>query len=322
MLTFEESKVFEYYSSVFKRLEKQDGGYYPSRHDPIALSETASHFNISEAEASRIFSEFSKHAADLEREKVKKLPPAARKNFFKQRAHDIFCNNKDLPFYKIEGDPSDELSDPLEILSDTYQNMIEEVSEAGWTIPLTIDIKRFQELKQCIDHNSLLDNFFVQYYSGREFRQLYRKTRDILRPGAQQQTFTECYEAYNDGKYTICRTALISVLEGLISAFNDDPKDVRVMKVCHKKAGEERTAGNNIRSICWSSMYQFVKKLYEKSDFSQSEPSTMNRHWIEHGRTDRVDDGVDCLKLFNAISTMALIQKISDSNPQIKEKES
>ena len=29
MLTFEESKVFEYYSSVFKRLEKQDGGYYP-----------------------------------------------------------------------------------------------------------------------------------------------------------------------------------------------------------------------------------------------------------------------------------------------------
>ena len=60
MLTFEESKVFEYSSSVFKRLEKQDGGYYPSRHDPIALSETASHFNISEAEASRIFSEFSK----------------------------------------------------------------------------------------------------------------------------------------------------------------------------------------------------------------------------------------------------------------------
>lgn len=315
MLTFEDSEVFEYYSNVFKRLEKQDGGYYPSRHDPIALSETASHFNISETEASRIFSEFSKHAADLEMQKIKKLPPAARKKFFEQRAHDIFCNNKDLPFYKTEGKPSDELADPLEILSDTYQNMVEKVSEAGWTIPLTIDIRRFQDLTQRVDRNSDLDDFFVRYYSGREFRQLYRKTRNILRVGAQQQTFIECYEAYNNGNYTICRTALISVLEGLISAFNDDPRDIRVMKVCNKKAGEERFAGNNIRSVCWASMYQFVKKFYEKSDFSQSEPSVMNRHWIEHGRTDRVDNGVDCLKLFNAISTMAFIQRISDETP-------
>lgn len=100
MLTFEESKVFEYYSSVFKRLEKQDGGYYPSRHDPIALSETASHFNISEAEASRIFSEFSKHAADLEMEKVKKLPPAARKNFLSKELMIFFATTRIFHFIK------------------------------------------------------------------------------------------------------------------------------------------------------------------------------------------------------------------------------
>lgn len=314
MITFEDSKVFEYYSNVFKRLEKQDNGYHPLRHDPIALSETASHFNISEAEVSRIFDEFSKHAADLEMKKIRKLSPTAQKNFLKQKAHDILCNNKDLPFYKTEGEPSNDFADSLNIFSDTYQNMIEKISEAGWTIPLTIDIKRFQNLTQYINCNSDLDDFFVQYYSGREFRQLYRKTQKILRAGAQQQTFIECYEAYNNGNYTICRTALISVLEGLISAFNEDPKDIRVMKVCNKKIEEERIAGKNIRSICWASMYQFVKKFYEKSDFSQPEPSVMNRHWIEHGRTDRVDNGVDCLKLFNAISTMTFIQMISNEN--------
>ncbi len=308
MAKIEESEVFEYYVNVFKKLEEQDGAYYPSKHDPVALSDTASHFSISEAEASRIFDEFSKHAADVEMERIKKLPLPARRKFMRQRAHDILCNNHDLPFYKLEGEPSEELSDPLAVLQSEYQSLVEAVACNGWTIPLNIDIRRFDELKRCVSSDEQINQFFVKYYEGRELRYIYRKSRSELPEGAQRQTFDECFESYQAGKYTICRTALTTVLEGMISEFNNDPRDVRVMHVCDAQAKREQADGKNIKSMCWLSMYAFTKKFYEKSDFSQQEPEIMNRHWIEHGRTERIDDGTDCLKLFNAISTMTHIK--------------
>ena len=82
MATIEESKIYEYYLKVFEDLETQDGGYFPSKHDSIALSKTATHFSISESEASRIFDEFSKKAADLEMEKVKNFHRQPEKDFF------------------------------------------------------------------------------------------------------------------------------------------------------------------------------------------------------------------------------------------------
>ena len=125
-----------------------------------------------------------KKAADLEMEKVKKLPPAARKRFFQQRAHDIFCNNRDLPFYKYEGEPSDELVNPLDILTEQYQSLIETVAGSGWTIPLNIDIRRFDELKNHIGSDENINSFYKNYYSGRELRYIYRQAKKMLPAGA------------------------------------------------------------------------------------------------------------------------------------------
>ena len=97
MPKLEEGKVYEYYCGVFDRLKKQDGAYYPSKHDPIALSETANHFNISKEDASRIFDEFDKHAVDLEMEKVKKLSPALRKHFYEKPVEDALIMWKREP---------------------------------------------------------------------------------------------------------------------------------------------------------------------------------------------------------------------------------
>lgn len=304
MATIEESRVFEFYSNVFKELQQQDGGYYPSKHDPLALARTCAQFNISEDEANRIFDDFSKQAADLEIQRVKAMPEKYRKSFFKQRAHDLLCNNRDLPFYKIEGEPSGELKDPLDILNDEYRLMIETVALKGWTIPLNIDIKSFSQLQEEIKADTI-DSFFKKFYDGREFRYMCRKTKPHLLNDTQKTIFDECVLAYNSGSFNVCRTSLISILESMISKRNPRVDDVRVMHVCDAQAKEEKEKGNIIKSLCWLSVYQFTSVLYKKSNFALKEPQEMNRHWIEHGRTDRTDDGTDCLKLFNAISTLA-----------------
>lgn len=311
MATVEESAVFEYCQGVFRKLDERDGGYYPSRHDKPAFSQTAEHFSISEAEVDRIFNEYSKQAADIEMEKIKRMPPALRKKVMEQRAKDIFRNNRDLPYYKLEGPPSEELTDALDILSDEYRVLVETIAQSGWTLPLSIDIRRFEELKKLVGDDVAIESYFVDYYNGRELKLMCRKINRVLEGTAQQAIFTECIAAFEKGMYAVSLTTLLTVLEGFISVFGDNPQDIRVMRVCKFHADDEMQKKNNIKSLCWLSMYEYTKILYQTSDFSQPEPSTrtINRHWIQHGRTGKSAERIDCLRVFNALSTLASIKR-------------
>ncbi len=314
MATIEESAVFEFCQKLFRDMEERDGGYFPSRHDKPAISQTAEHFSIRESEVDRIFNEYSKQAADVEMEKIMKMPPALRKRVMEQRAKDIFRNNRDLPYYKLEGPPSKELADPLDILSDEYRTLVEAIAQSGWTIPLSIDIKQFEELKRLVGNDAALGSYFANYYSGRGLKLMCRKIKGVLEGGSQQTIFAECVTAFEQGMFAVCLTTLLTVLEGFISEFGDDPQDIRVMRICKFHADDEMQKKNNIKSLCWLSMYEYTKILYQKSDFSQPEPNIINRHWIQHGRTGKSAERTDCLRIFNALATLTSIKQFRYEN--------
>lgn len=313
MATIDEAKVFEYYQGVFDELETQDGGYYPSKHDPVALKKTAEHFNIDTSEASRIFDEYTKHTAELEMRELNRLPKAIRKKEMEKRIHNIICSNRDLPFFLSEGVPSENPLNPLDVLTNTYQNFIEIVADAGWTIPLDIDIRNFSDLSDSISGEADIDAFFSKYYTPAKIKLLKRRISRSISNQAQKCAFEESISAFEQEQYQICRLGLIPILEGLISLYNPNANDVRVMHVCDAQSKEARAKGKNIKALCWLSIYRFTKKFYEKSEFTSSEPDAMKRHWIEHGRTTRMADNVECLQLINAISTLACIIDADES---------
>lgn len=308
MATIEQSKIVEACQKHFRDLEIQDDGYYPSKHDKKVFESVANEFDITEEEVLRIYDEYTKHAADVEIQKIKKLPPAIRKKVMVDKFSDILRNNRDLPYYKIEGVPQSELEDPLKFLNDEYKAIIEKIADLGWTIPLNIDLRRFDELKNSVNDESALNFFFESYYTEREFKYICRKICKNIQNQAQKNIFNECIVSYNNGLYSTCLTTLITVFEGFVSSFGDSPQDVRVMRICRFHADEAFNKKKYIKNLCWLSMYQYTSVLYEKSDFSQSEPTTTNRHWIQHGRTGKEGDKISCLKVFNALSTMAFMQ--------------
>lgn len=315
MATIDEAKVFEYYQLVFQELETQDGGYYPSKHDHLALTRTSEHFGIDATEASRIYNEFTKQAADIEMKGLQKLPEAIRKAKMKKRLHDIVCNNRDLPFFKIEGEPSDGITNPLDILTNEYQGLVETVADAGWTVPLDIDIKRFNDLTVACSNERDIDAFFAGYYSRARIKLLNRRISRSIQNPAQKCAFEEAILSFEQGHYQVCRISLISILEGLISSYNPKANDVRVMHVCDYQAKEAKSKGKNIKALCWLSVYKFTQNSYAPSKFELTEPDSMNRHWIQHGRTTRAADDIECLQLINAISTIACIIE-ADSKQQ------
>lgn len=305
--------VFEYCEEQYALLKKQDGAYYATNHDRIVFEKASQTFHISEDEAVAIFYAFTKPAANIEITRMRKMSPKKRKKAYEQRAHDLLCENHDNPFYKVYGEPSSQLSDPLDVLYDEYQQMVVNIAAAGWTIPLDIDIRHFEQLKKIAKDASALDSYMLEYYSGKERKLICRKIERILTSSTKKKTFNECVKAYDDAMYSACLVTLLSLLDGFVSEFGDDPADVRVMRVCNFHAQEEKDKRHHIKSLCWLSMYQFTQMVFQKSDFNQVEPDEINRHWIQHGRSDRTPSELDCLKVLNAISTLTIIKQAEDA---------
>jgi len=311
--TIEEGIVFEYCEKLYREIEAHDGGYYPSKHESYSYTEVAAHFKISENEVSRIYNKYNKQATDIEVEKINKLPPPLRKKAMEKRVRGILLNNRDLPFYKQEGSPSVELPEALEVLNSEYHKSVETIANCGWTIPLDIDVKRFNELLSILNDDVAIDKYFTEYYSKRLVRLICRKISKAIEIEAQKVKFNECINAYEKGMYSVCLTTLITILEGFIFLFCDQPNDTRVMRICKFHADEEMKRKNNIRGLCWLSMYEYTKVLYQKSDFTQPEPIKLNRHWLQHGRTEKTVEKTDCIRVLNALSTLVIIKQADNA---------
>lgn len=312
MAKLQSRKIFENCEKLYDKFKKEDGGYYPSIHDELVFKEISDEFGISIEEAYKMYDSYSKLAAQIEVARINRLPKAKREAATMRRIRNIVLNNRDLPFYKTEGEPVDLMPSPRELIEEEYKDMIINMAKQGWTIPLTIEMERFEELKENASDVDKLDAFFIKFYTESEFNSMCNHILNIISNPGQKKRFEECIDIYLKGSYSSCMTVLTTVLEGFISTFGDDPKNVRVMRICSYHANEEISKDNIIESLCWQSMYEYSKILFEQSDFSQDEPDKVNRHWIIHGRTSKLGENVDCLRLFNALSTMT---NIKDSQP-------
>lgn len=307
MATIQDSAIFEYCETEYEKLNAKDNGYYPSKHDNIVFQNAANHFSMKQSEIEKIYMDYTKLLADIEIKKIKKLPINEQKIAMSQKFRDVLCNNKDLPFYKNE--KFKELNSHLDVFETEFKEMIVKISSQGWTIPLDIDIRNFEYLKKCYDDIEKLNEFFENYYVKGKFNLMCRKIKKSFTNSSNITTFSECIEAFNLGSYNICITSLITLLEGLLSYFGDQKNDIRMMRICRFNSDEESKKGNTIKSLCWESMYAFIQVLYTKSDFTKEEPLEINRHWIEHGRTEKIYTKMDCIKVINALSTLTIIKQ-------------
>ena len=313
MATLKTKNVYEYCEKLYEKFKKEDGGYYPRIHDVSVFKKAATEFGKTIEETLKDYDSYSKLFAKIEVERINRLPEAKRQAVMRQRIYKIMQNNRDLDFLKIESEPQVEYDMPDDIFDEEYKGMITNMARLGWTIPLNIELKRLNELEECTSDAVKLDSFFKNFYTKSEFDDMCSFISRIIVKAGQNKRFEECKDIYLRGQYSSCITVLTTVLEGFISTFGTDPKDVRVMSICSYHAKKESEKGNKITSLCWQSMHEYTKILFEKSDFSQDEPNNANRHWIIHGRTSKLGEIVDCLRLFNALSTMA---SIKGTNPQ------
>lgn len=155
---------------------------------------------------------------------------------------------------------------------------------------------------------------FYSYDDQRNMKSMIKGIQESkIKPGLLKMV-NECWQAFSAKLYAVCATSLLSVIEGILSAFSDDKQDTRMMKVCQKHVDTFPQDGSTILKHVWISYNQFIRKLYQKSDFTAAEPTDINRHWLLHGRSDFEIEEIECVRLFNAVHSLCMV-----INKEVKE---
>lgn len=203
----------------------------------------------------------------------------------------------------------EEVKKKVSELDKTLDVAVEKLVKEGWTLPAELPITAVNAL----GNTDILDDvnsFMEQFYAYDDYRNMKAMLKGIQESKIKEglkKLVNECWNAFNSKMYAICTTSLLSVIEGILSEFSDDKQDVRMMKVCQKHVDSFPSDGSTIMKHVWISYNQFIRNLYQKSDFTANEPDIINRHWLLHGRSDFEVEEIECMKLFNAIHSLCIV---------------
>lgn len=191
----------------------------------------------------------------------------------------------------------------------TLDHVVDKLAPLGWTLPAELNIYAINVIGQT-DEIADLNKFLYEYFCQDQYAVMKTMISHIqnssIKSGLKKMV-NECWTSFQNKLYAVCSTAILSVIEGILSEFSDDKQDIRMMKVCQKQVDTFPENGSTIKKHIWISYNKFIRNLYMKSDFNSEEPSEINRHWLLHGRSDFEIDELDCIRLFNAVSSLCTI---------------
>lgn len=183
------------------------------------------------------------------------------------------------------------------------------MGELGWTVPTWEALPMVRAIVQNVPGEEL-DSFFASLYS-RRFREREREmlrelpTRPLLKKWSP--LLIEVAHSYRKRHYLVAIPALLAVFEGAVAeAANrtkrrDSPSTVISERVSGLDAGIERLA--------WVSLAGFCSTVFRTYGFGGPAPDRLNRHWVQHGRSEPTWTRVDCLRLFQALDTLASLTR-------------
>ncbi|CAH1202953.1 hypothetical protein PAECIP111891_02163 [Paenibacillus allorhizoplanae] len=239
--------------------------------------------------------------SDIEHEKSKSNNILKLPNYFERVSN--LLNFKKVEMPKIQIDPQ------------RYYLAAENLGKRGWTIPFSFTPRQIAFFEEPTLTSEEIDNFFHAYYSDEDnFNKLFQMIYSISSLKQWHLAIRQCEIAHRKELFILSISTLLPVLEGILSKFENDKNNIRMIKVCKQMLDDSLTKESWVFSTIWNSCFHFITTLYAKSNFSEEEPILINRHWILHGRTEFNNSELDSIKLFNALETIANIIKFNFRN--------
>jgi hypothetical protein len=206
-----------------------------------------------------------------------------------------------------------------ESITEGFKSLVSALDKAeylgglGWTIPMQATPAEYIELMSGIGDIDSADEVFKKYYMEDNASRLQYLKKGILSSKDLLQWKSVIEEAllnYDEGRPRSCVALLLPMIEGVTATKFSCPN-------FHKREAREIFFGTKLNAIknpednliyfLWRSYKGFTETLFKYIDFcsKSTKPSVLNRHWLLHGRSILSSNETDCLRLFQALETIA-----------------
>jgi len=193
----------------------------------------------------------------------------------------------------------------------------ETLGDMGWAFPLDMQPRDYVPIAEESTSCEKADAAFLKYYTDNDGQAYMRLMDRIINDSGLQECkefLEEVSQAYDDGHYRVCVAALLPMLDHIAQKAWDAPLSIKGK--AHKSL--ERKIGvlpDSFTDQFWKSTKAFLDRVF--ASVGKSKPTTLNRHWILHGRG--ISDGtqVDCLRLLQALRTLARLIDIGKHKPRV-----
>lgn len=216
---------------------------------------------------------------------------------------------------------SEALAPLLEIdweqVSASWLESAESLGEKGWTIPLNIGINEMLEIadfKTRSEVDRALSNFYANEENFKEMKSNILKNKLL---SEWHELLKQCFENYERGSYLIVIPCLFTILEGFAHKLvypkfkdSDNAKEQASLSKKYQIVRKE-VLEDSVTLSFYASAQFFIKKAFQFGEFDKKNakrPFLINRNWVLHGRDDPAHwRKIDALRLFNAISTLTIL---------------
>lgn len=136
----------------------------------------------------------------------------------------------------------------------------------------------------------------------------YKKIKNIILSKVENEkiihdNFCQIFLAYEEKLYYPCICGAIPMIERIIQN-NDNLSDTKLTRLFGEIANNTEIDGDFEKELLVVNLEEFIKQISAYKEFSEDEPTGINRHWVLHGRTIYESRRVDCLKVFIAIYSL------------------
>lgn len=127
--------------------------------------------------------------------------------------------------------------------------------------------------------------------------------------------FSQAIEAYREGKYNLAVIGLTAIIDAVLSEATENPTHKPIDRcnvVLDKLIADEYIADDEYATLTlFMTFNSVVKSFYGTVSFSNCEPDYLNRNWIMHGRSQKENTRLDCIKLLRFLYGIILVYDIN-----------